>query len=89
MLRNLFVWTRHSNEVSRKICGADRKRGAMDKYQELFSEQDHYDDGIVVDYATMIRMWCTLDRSVASFNRDCGIITLKPTRDGTDVPIKK
>lgn len=53
----------------------------MDKYQEVFAEQDRYDDGIVVDYATMIRMWSTLDRSVAAFNRSCGIITLRPAKD--------
>ena len=53
----------------------------MDKYQEVFAEQDRYDDGIVVDYATMIRMWSTLDRSVAAFNRECGFITLRPTKD--------
>ena len=57
----------------------------MDKYQEIFSDQDRYDDGIVVDYATMIRMWSTLDRSVAAFNRNCGIITLRPAKDGADV----
>lgn len=53
----------------------------MDTYQEIFSDQDRYDDGIVVDYATMIRMWSTLDRSVNAFNRNCGIITLHPSKD--------
>ncbi|MGB7210398.1 MAG: hypothetical protein WBD27_17215 [Pyrinomonadaceae bacterium] len=57
----------------------------MNSYQEILAEQDHYDDGIVVDYATMIRMWSTLDRSVAAFNRNCGIITLRPAKDGADV----
>ena len=56
----------------------------MDKYQEIFSDQDRYDDGIVVDYATMIRMWSTLDRSVSSFNRKCGVITLRPSKDAAD-----
>lgn len=53
----------------------------MDEYQEVFSDQDRYDDGIVVDYATMVRMWSTLDRSVTAFNRNCGFITLRPTKD--------
>lgn len=52
----------------------------MDTFQEIFSDQDRYDDGIIVDYATMIRMWSTLDRSVAAFNRNCGIITLRPSK---------
>lgn len=56
----------------------------MDKYQEVFSDQDRYDDGIVVDYATMIRMWTTLDRSVAAFNRNCGVITLRPWQDSAN-----
>ncbi len=56
----------------------------MDRYQEVFTDQDRYDDGIVVDYATMIRMWSTLDRSVAVFNRNCGFITLRPSKDDTE-----
>ena len=61
----------------------------METFQELYAEQDHFDDGIVVDYATMIRMWCTLDRSIASFDRNCGIITLKPSKEAADVPKKQ
>lgn len=53
----------------------------MDEYQEVFSDQDRYDDGIVVDYATMVRMWSTLDRSVTAFNKDFGFITLRPSKD--------
>ncbi len=55
----------------------------MDTYQEIFSDQDHYDDGIVVDYATMVRMWSTLDRSVAAFNKNCGVITLRPWKESS------
>ncbi|MGD9564043.1 MAG: hypothetical protein AB7F88_17330 [Pyrinomonadaceae bacterium] len=36
---------------------------------------DRYDDGIVLDYASMIRMWSAFDRSLAAFNRKCGVIT--------------
>ena len=61
----------------------------METYQELFPEQDRYDDGIVVDYATMVRMWSTLDRSVAAFNRKCGVINLQPARDIADPKRKK
>ncbi len=53
----------------------------METYQEILADQDRYDDGIVVDYPTMIRMWSTLDKSVAAFNRNCGIITLRPSKD--------
>lgn len=61
----------------------------MDTYQELFPIQDRYDDGIVVDYATLVRMWSSLDRSVVAFNRKCGIITLKPSKDVAAVPEKE
>lgn len=35
-----------------------------------------YDDGVTNDYAMMIRLWSSIDRSVAAFNRRCGV--LKP-----------
>ena len=56
----------------------------MEAYTEILRDQDHYDDGIVVDYATMIRMWSTLDRSMAAFNRNCGFITLRPSKDAVE-----
>lgn len=56
----------------------------MDKYHEVFSDQDRYDDGIIVDYATMVRMWSTLDRSVTAFNRKCGVVTIRPWKDSSD-----
>jgi hypothetical protein len=62
---------------------------AMETYQEICAQYDRYDDGIVVDCATMVRMWSTLDRSLASFNRKCGMITLKPSQDRPDDPKKK
>jgi hypothetical protein len=62
----------------------------MEAYTEILRDQDHYDDGIVVDYATMIRMWSTLDRSMTAFNRKCGFITLRPSKDGVEgVSVKK
>jgi hypothetical protein len=38
------------------------------------SSIDRYDDGVVVDYAYMIRMWSALDRSISKFNRECGVL---------------
>ncbi|NOT46497.1 MAG: hypothetical protein HOP17_01925 [Acidobacteria bacterium] len=38
---------------------------------------DRYDDGLSIDYAMMIRLWSSIDRSVAAFNRRCGV--LKPS----------
>ena len=43
------------------ICIA--RRGALARY----------DDGILTDYSAMIRMWSAFDRSIDSFNRQCGL----------------
>lgn len=32
-----------------------------------------FDDGIIADYAVMIRMWSAFDRSIAEFDRECGL----------------
>ena len=46
----------------------------METCLNTFSSIDRYDDGVTVDYAFMIRMWSALDRSIARFNRECGVI---------------
>lgn len=35
---------------------------------------DRYDDGIRIDYPVMIRLWSSFDRSIAAFNKGCGVI---------------
>jgi hypothetical protein len=50
----------------------------MEICMNSFSSIDRYDDGVTVDYAFMIRMWSALDRSIARFNRECGVM---PKRD--------
>ena len=49
----------------------------METCLNSFSSIDRYDDGVTVDYAFMIRMWSALDRSIARFNRECGVIMPK------------
>ena len=42
-----------------------------------FDSTDRFDDGIMVDYAFMIRMWSAFDRSITRFNRECGLPKLR------------
>ncbi|HTH37180.1 MAG TPA: hypothetical protein VL572_04400 [Pyrinomonadaceae bacterium] len=49
----------------------------MEIYMNSFASIDRYDDGVTLDYAFMIRMWSALDRSIARFNRECGVIIPK------------
>ena len=49
----------------------------MESCLNSFSSIDRFDDGVTVDYAFMIRMWSALDRSIARFNRECGVIIAK------------
>ena len=51
----------------------------METYMSSFASVDRYDDGVTLDYASMIRMWSALDRSITRFNRQCGVVM--PTRD--------
>jgi hypothetical protein len=50
----------------------------MESCLNSFASIDRFDDGVTVDYAFMIRMWSALDRSIARFNRECGVVM--PTR---------
>ncbi len=52
--------------------------GTVEQYHKIFAEHERYADGVSADYPTLIRMWSALNRSVAAFNQDCGIITLRP-----------
>ena len=45
----------------------------MEGFTNTFSSMDHYDDGISVNYAMMLRMWSAFDRSMAAFDRKCGL----------------
>ena len=49
----------------------------METYMSSFASVDRYDDGVTLDYASMIRMWSALDRSIARFNRQCGVVMPK------------
>ena len=49
----------------------------MESCLNSFASIDRLDDGVTVDYAFMIRMWSALDRSIARFNRECGVIMPK------------
>ncbi|HMQ03300.1 MAG TPA: hypothetical protein PKD26_05245 [Pyrinomonadaceae bacterium] len=39
---------------------------------ETLSSAYRLDDGLTMDYSTMIRMWSALDRSLKAFSRRCG-----------------
>lgn len=46
----------------------------MSTYIPRPESSDRYDDGVSLDYASMIRMWSAFDRSISAFNRECGVI---------------
>jgi hypothetical protein len=45
----------------------------MKTYIPRLDSINRYDDGITLDYASMIRMWTAFDRSLNAFNRECGV----------------
>ncbi len=49
----------------------------MDNYIPRPESMDRYDDGVTLDYASMIRMWSAFDRSLSTFNRRCGVPAIK------------
>lgn len=46
----------------------------MESYLTNLTTPNRYDDGLNIDYAMMIRLWSSFDRSVGAFNRNCGVI---------------
>lgn len=60
----------------------------MSTYIPKPGTSDRYDDGVILDYASMIRMWSAFDRSISAFNRECGVIVARPTTKHRDVERK-
>ena len=56
----------------------------METCMNSFASIDRYDDGVTLDYAFMIRMWSALDRSIARFNSECGVVMPKRTATKRD-----
>jgi hypothetical protein len=50
----------------------------MSTYIPRPESMDRYDDGVAIDYASMIRMWSAFDRSLNAFKRRCGVIVSRP-----------
>ncbi len=46
----------------------------MENYTAAYSSIDRFDDGVSVNYSTMLRLWGAFDRSITAFNRNCGVI---------------
>lgn len=53
----------------------------MNTYIPRLDLIDRYDDGVSVDYASMIRMWSAFDRSISTFNRRCGVVPVRRSAD--------
>jgi hypothetical protein len=53
----------------------------MSTYIPRPASNDRYDDGLPLDYASMIRMWSAFDRSISAFNRECGVIVARRRPD--------
>lgn len=52
----------------------------MDSCLNLCVTTERYNDGVTMNYSSMIRMWSTFDRAIKKFQIECGVLDARSQR---------